>query len=149
MITRNTLFKVVVFAVVLAFVIPLMAKDNVPFKGDGDEVITSAQQVSDGLHFTVFTTGHATHLGEFTRQATAVLQSNGAVTGTVVWTAANGDQLLANLAAGFVSPTTAVGTYSFTGGTGRFDNASGEANFKSTTSDGVHFALTFEGTIDF
>ena len=47
----------------------------------------------------------------------------------------------------FISPTVAVGTYTFTGGTGRFKNASGEADFESVTSDGIHFALTFEGTI--
>jgi hypothetical protein len=37
----------------------------------------------------------------------------------------------------------------FTGGTGRFENASGEADFESVTSDGIHFLLTFEGTIGF
>jgi hypothetical protein len=93
--------------------------------------------------------GQATHLGRFTREASAVLQPDGVVVGTLVWTAANGDQLFANLEAGFVSPTTAVGTYTFVGGTGRFENASGEADFETVTSDGIHFLLTFEGTIGF
>jgi hypothetical protein len=128
-------------------VLPTSAGDEVPFKGQGNEVITEAEPALDGLHFTVFTTGQATHLGRFTRHASVVLHADGLVVGTLVWNAANGDQLFANLVAGFISPTAAVGTYTFTGGTGRFENASGEADFESVTSDGIHFALMFEGTI--
>jgi len=58
-------------------VFPLSA--DVPFKGFGNEVITGSEQAPDGLHFTVFTTGQATHLGRFTRQASAVLHADGGV----------------------------------------------------------------------
>jgi hypothetical protein len=137
------------FTAILVFALTASAGDQVPFKGEADEVITGTESLPDGLHITVFTTGQATHLGRFTREASAVLQPDGVVVGTLVWTAANGDQLFASLEAGFVSPTTAVGTYTFVGGTGRFENASGEADFETVTSDGIHFLLTFEGTIGF
>ena len=124
-----------------------LASDQVPFKGNAVEVITGTEPASDGLHINVFSTGQATHLGSFARSATLVLHADGEVVGTLDWTAANGDQLFANLVAAFVSPSTARGRYTFTGGTGRFNNTSGEADFEAVTSDGIHFALTFEGTI--
>jgi hypothetical protein len=50
------------------------------------------------------------------------------------------------VAGGFVSPTTATGTYSFAGGTGHFANSSGSADFVVTTPDGVNFVAEFDGT---
>jgi hypothetical protein len=48
-----------------------------------------------------------------------------------------------------VSPTEATGTYDFTGGTGRFSDATGQATFKATTPDGVNVEAEFEGTISY
>jgi hypothetical protein len=93
--------------------------------------------------------GEATHLGQFTRNENTIVNANGTFSGTLVFTAANGDQLFADLAGGFISPTTAVGTYTFTGGTGRFENASGETDFVGVTFDGVHISLNFEGTVSY
>ena len=65
----------------------------------------------------------------------------GTVAGSMVFTAANGDRLSGVVAGGFSSPTTAVGTYTFTRGTGRFENATGSAGFSVVTPDGVQFAV--------
>jgi hypothetical protein len=119
---------------------------SVPFKGVADAVITGAVQQGDETHLTVSATGRATHLGEFTRTESLVL-AGGVVTGTVVFTAANGDQLHADVAGGFTSPTTVAGTYTFTGGTGRFADATGVADFAGVTADGAHFTITFDGSI--
>jgi hypothetical protein len=50
----------------------------------------------------------------------------------------------------FTSPTgeSAEGTYVFTGGTGRFQNASGVAAFEITL-DGMNFDVSFSGTIQY
>jgi hypothetical protein len=88
-------------------------------------------------------------LGSFTRIATVLIHPNGTLEGTVVFTAANGDQLVANLEGALTSPTTQAGTYTFSGGSGRFSDATGVASFTAITSDGIHVALTFEGAIDF
>jgi hypothetical protein len=144
---RRTASLVIAFTAILGLVLPASAGDEVPFKGQADEVITGTEQAPDGLHITVFATGQATHLGSFTRNANVVVHPDAEVVGTLVWTAANGDQLFADLVAAFISPTAAAGTYTFTGGTGRFENATGEADFETVTSDGIHFDLTFEGTI--
>jgi hypothetical protein len=131
----------------LALALPASAGAQVPFKGQADAVITSAQPAPDGTHLTIATTGQATVLGRFTRDESLVVQADGTFEGTLVETAANGDQLFANVEGAFISPTTGVGTYTFTGGTGRFKNASGGADFVGVTSDGIHIALTFNGTI--
>ena len=92
-------------------------------------------------------TGTATHLGQFTREEHLFLNPDGSFTGTMVFTAANGDELWLDFQGAFTSPTTAEGTYTFTGGTGRFEGATGEATFDAFTPDGVHVEATFEGTI--
>ncbi len=140
-------------AALIAFValaIPASAAASLPFWGIADLTITEVVPLGkDSVQLTASATGVATHLGRYTRTETVVLTpSTGVLVGTVVFTAANGDELHADVAGGFTSPTTAEGTYSFTGGTGRFKTASGEASFEAVTTDGVHFAITFEGTLD-
>ena len=55
------------------------------------------------------------------------------VFGWMVFTAADGDQLRLDFEGQFISPTTAVGTYEFTGGTGRFRDATGTADFEAAS----------------
>lgn len=140
---------VVVLVVVAGLARPAAADDLLPFRGRAIEVVTSAVPVVDGLLVTTTGTGEATYLGRFTRVATVLIRPDGSFEGSVVFTAANGDQLFADLVGGLTSPTTLAGTYTFTGGTGRFGDASGAADFAGVTSDGIHVALTFAGTIDF
>jgi hypothetical protein len=75
--------------------------------------------------------------------------ADGTFAGTRVFIAADGDRLYADVDGAFTSATTAEGTLTFTGGTGRFRNASCEADFEAVTPDGIQIALTFEGTIEF
>jgi hypothetical protein len=105
-------------------------------------------------------TCHLTHLGLTTIVAsqTATPLDNGTlfITNTVVYTAANGDQLYANFVG--IGVFTAIGvsfsgTETYRGGTGRFDNAlgsvalSGTAQFTSATA-GVG-GFTTLGTISY
>ncbi len=81
-------------------------------------------------------TGHGSHLGAISWQSHEVVDvcsnpEGGDVSGEIVITAANGDQLFASyttlahldFGAGVVQ---ALGAYQITGGTGRFVNASGQ-----------------------
>jgi hypothetical protein len=119
----------------------------VPFKGRADAVVTGVELEPDGIHLTATATGVATHLGHFTREEQTVVHEDGTLVGSLILTAANGDQLFVVFEGAFTSPTTAAGSYTITGGTGRLANASGEAGFVVVTSDGIHFAVTFDGTI--
>jgi hypothetical protein len=142
----------VALMVVVGFAGTAAADDPLPFRGWADEVVTSFQSVPGSILVLVTATGggEATYLGHFTREATVLIDPvHGTFEGTVVFTAANGEQLFADLEGRSISLTTQVGTYTFTGGTGRFSDASGTAGFEAVRSDAIHVALTFEGTIDF
>lgn len=132
---------------ILGFAHDASAVESRPFKGFANAVVTASVPAPDGLHLTLTATGQATHLGRFTRQEAVVIHADGSIEGRLVFIAANGDRLYANVAGGFISQTTAVGSYTFSGGTGRFANASGNANWAGVTSDGLHLALQFSGTI--
>jgi hypothetical protein len=148
----RTASLVMALTAILGLALPGLGDEERPFKGHADEVRISAQPVGDVILVTTTGTGQATHLGRFTRQASVVIHMNGdgSAEGTVVFAAANGDQLFADIESGPpVSPMTRVGTYTFAGGTGRFSDASGVADFVGVMSDGVHIAVTFEGTIQY
>lgn len=124
------------------------AGDQVPFQGDAEGSTVSVSLDPAGVVLVVQAEGNATHLGRFLREETILFNpATGALTGLIVFTAGNGDQLFGTVEGGFVSPTTATGTYTFTGGTGRFQNASGEADFSLSTLDGVHFVVEFDGSL--
>lgn len=100
--------------------------------------------------------GHATcqisHLGRATlRSELAVNVATGTQTGASTFTAANGD-LLYVTSAGSSTPT-GPSTISFTGittivgGTGRFENATGQLNASGTTSFSGTGFLMYDGSI--
>jgi hypothetical protein len=136
---------------ILGLALPVSAGKPLPFRATADEVVTDVTLLGpDLVQFTVDATGEATYLGEFTSTATIVLDlANGTATETRVLIAANGDQLYAEGEFAFTSATTVEGTITITGGTGRFQNASGEVEVEGVTPDGIHFAVTGEGTIEF
>ncbi len=133
---------------ILSLALPAFAGESVPFKGRAHETITSAVPMADGLHVTTEGSGQATHLGRFLRFAEGVIHDDGTVVGTVVFIAANLDELCLDIDGGFTPAGTLEGTYTITGGTGRFSDASGSAAFVGIP-DGIHIALTFDGTISY
>jgi len=137
---------------ILGLGLPASAAPPVPFRGRADLVITGAEDLSPtSRRLTASATGQATQLGRFTRTETIVVNlTNGTFTGTLVFTAANGDRLTADLAGHFTSLNldAAEGTYVFTGRTGRFQNASGRATFEAK-ADGAGFDVRFNGTIQY
>jgi hypothetical protein len=132
----------------LALSSPLLAAGDVPIQGSGRGSVTGVEPVAEGVAMTTTSTGRASHLGSYRRTEELVLDpASGQFTGEVIFTAANGDTLHAEVSGIFVSPTTATGTYTFDGGTGRFEGADGEAAFVVYSSDGVHFKVLFRGAV--
>jgi hypothetical protein len=117
-----------------------------PFSGTATGEVTG---VGPSGELVVTYTGTATHLGKFTREERLFLNPDGTFTGTMVFTAADDDELWVEFAGGFVSPTTAEGTYTFVGGTGRFEGATGSAGFEAVTPDGIQVTAAFEGTLTY
>jgi hypothetical protein len=145
----SKMFTLLLTAVALGFTAhSASAIGSVPFAGSAEGTTVSASPVTGGLLLVVEAEGDATQLGQFSREETILFNpATGSLTGVITFTAANGDQLFGTVEGGFISAGAATGTYTFTGGTGRFENASGEADFFLSTSDGVSFTVEFEGSL--
>jgi hypothetical protein len=137
-----------VITALLGSALPVAADESLPMKGWAKESITDSQPNEDGVLLTAEGAGEATYLGYFTRRAVALLRPDFTLKGRVTFTAANGDKLCADLDGGFTTATKIEGTYTFTGGTGRFADASGSADF-TAIFDGGSAELTFKGTISY
>lgn len=100
-------------------------------------------------------TGQATHLGRFVLFRTAALYNPSGtafkVDGEVTIVAANGDQLYASIEGTF-DTATGQGTliYAWTGGTGRFQNATGTTIWVvSLNTTDFSYAIVADGVIDY
>jgi hypothetical protein len=144
----------IVTVVTMVGFIPATAGPNhaIPFKGSVDFTATSGTVLPDGSIFaTVVGTGQVTHMGRVTADGTGVIHVDLTASGTRVLTAANGDQVFLSTEGTFASffpPTSGVGTFTITGGTGRFMNATGGGNLVVVV-DLTHFVETYDGTIQY
>lgn len=139
----------VLFVIAITSLIAHARSAAVPMAGDGVGVITSFTPGTGGVQITAIGEGEATHLGKFTREEALLLDpANGTFTGSITFTAADGSQLTCTVAGGFTGANTAAGTYTFTGGTKRFEGAAGVAYFSVVQSDPANFTFGFTGTID-
>jgi hypothetical protein len=136
--------------------VALRADHLVPFKASFTTVVESALAYPI-LHVSWLGQGHATHLGAATAISTdqMVDVTSGAASATWTMTGADGASMAikATFQATFVSQTqvTFEGSYTVTGGTGRFAGASGGGTFKGsatlqTPTSGVG-EFTMTGTI--
>jgi hypothetical protein len=128
--------------IVLALAAEAPAKESRPFRGSGEAVWDN---IFNALTATANFRGIAqvTHLGRVQQQGTLVLEApnaNGLFPGhgSVTLTAANGDSLTFDYE-GLLNPVTGEGngTLTFTGGTGRFADATGNATFRARINLGL------------
>jgi len=120
--------------VLLPFARPALGAEEVAFKGE--EVFVSSTPVSFSAPLAVndtVATGTLTEFGRYTltgRTVINVLLASATATSTMAFT--NGDQLLLTMTGHAVEPFSlqeTVGTYTVTGGTGRFAGATGGWSF--------------------
>lgn len=122
---------------------------EVPMRGSGTGQITGMTPGPTGVSITATGEGVATHLGKFTRTEEILLDPNTfTFTGTLTFVAADGSELSCSFQGAFIAANEAAGTYTFTGGTGRFEGATGTADFSVVQSDPVNFSFGFGGTIE-
>jgi hypothetical protein len=119
-----------------------------PFKGWGSGQVVAANQQPTYLELTIAGSGQSTHLGRFSRHEVLQIDGTGGIIGTIDFTAANSDVLSVQVTGQFISATTAVGTYTVTGGTGRFAGATGSASFVAVSLDGIHVDVRFDGFLN-
>jgi len=125
-----------------------VAAAQIPLRGSAAGAVVAVVPTDEGVRLTVEASGISTQLGRFHRVEELLLDpATGSVTGTIVFFAANSDELHATVVGAFVSSTTALGEYEFAGGTGRFAHASGSASFEAVTPDGIQMSVQFAGTV--
>jgi hypothetical protein len=142
------------FLVLLVFASPAMAKDQVPFRGSLDGDVTVAPVDPPIFAVNIDGSGTANHLGRFVVSIPHLVnRATRSAVGTYTFTAANGDTLTADFT-GQSAPTDTPGVLAIvevatiTGGTGRFDGATGSFTVTRLydTAAGTTSG-TFEGTV--
>jgi hypothetical protein len=106
--------------------------DQVPFTITGTGAVTGVTHLPGGLTQVDFSlSGNATHLGNFTGPATRIEDNHGNFSATSVLIGANGKDSVFLVVSGQFETSkdkcvvTSTGTFTVTGGTGRFANATG------------------------
>jgi len=147
---------VVVVLTLCGLAAPAAADDQVSFTATGTAVITSVTHLPGGLtELSGTVSGNATHLGSFTGPSTRIQDHQGNFSTTTVIVGANGtDSVFLAISGHFESPhgnkcvIISTGTYTVTGGTGRFANATGSGTITTEIDQCEGTALgTYEGTI--
>ncbi len=132
------------------------ADDCVPFRGTWQGQTVSATPVAENVVLVVASgSGEATHLGHFQMTSPHLTYLDTfAVEGTQVFTAANGDTITATITGQFVpnAQGSLEGTLTgiITGGTGRFEGATGSYAFHIVavpSAFGFISTATFVGTL--
>ncbi|HEX5053701.1 MAG TPA: hypothetical protein VFZ65_18115 [Planctomycetota bacterium] len=99
--------------------------------------------------------GQATHLGNYSEVGSVAFAPTGnpavlAVSGSTIYTAANGDDLHAHVDGTLdVSTGMVAATLTYVGGTGRFANASGSSNLAGQMQGGGALAVAVAGSISY
>jgi len=131
------------------------ADDQVSFTVEGTAVITSVTKLPGGLlQLDGTTKGKATHLGDVSGPVTRIQDHQGNFNSTFVLIGANEKDTVFLTTSGRFETSkdkcliTSTGTYTVTGGTGAFANATGSGTISTETNLCAGTALgTFTGTI--
>jgi hypothetical protein len=140
--------------IVLGLAGPAAAGDQVPFKGTVEGRVTRTLLDPPFVFDRFDSTGNATQLGEFDLVVGVIVNlSTRTAIGTYEFIAANGDTLTAQ-GTGHGMPTATpgvvllTGTAIITGGTGRFEGASGGFTVKQLLDSGTLTTIgVFDGTV--
>lgn len=158
----NTTFRrigsslVVVILTLIGLASPAAATNQVPFTATGTAVVTGVTRLPGGLtQLDGSLSGTATHLGNFTGPITRIQGHQGGFTTTATFVGANGtDSVFLSISGRFEGSKggscvlTSTGTYSITGGTGAFANATGSGTITTQIDECAGTATgTYTGTI--
>ena len=128
----------------LGFGLPIGAVEDAPFNTSG-----TAQGVSlGGNRVSVSGQGSGTHVGSFTTQTISKVKGNGDAVGIGTLTTANGDTIDYRNETSLDHDGVRRGTFTFTGGTGKFANVSGGGTIEAVFQAGG-INVSRDGTISY
>ena len=148
--------RIGMMSVLTLFVLTAPAAANqVPFTATGTAVITGVTHLPGGLtQLDASVSGTATHLGNTTGPLTRIQDHQGNFVSTTVLVGANGtDSVFLTISGHFESTSgkcvlTSTGTYTVTGGTGAFANATGSGTITTEIDTCAGTATgTYTGTV--
>jgi hypothetical protein len=154
--SRRTGSSLVVVVLTLCGLAAPAAANQVPFTATGTAVITGVTHLPGGLtQLDGSVSGTATHLGDVTGPVTRIQDHQGNFASTVVLVGANEtDSVFLAISGHFESGhgscgvLTSTGTYTVTGGTGAFANATGSGTISTQIDECAGTATgTYTGTI--
>jgi hypothetical protein len=146
----------VVLLTLVGLAAPAAADDQVPFTATTTGMVTGVTHLPGGLTQVDFSnSGTATHLGDFTGTVTRIEDHQGNFASIVVLLGANGtDSVFMTVSGRFGEGrggscvVTSTGTYTVTGGTGAFANATGSGTFTAQRDQCAGTgSATYTGTI--
>ena len=147
--------SLVVVVLILCGLAAPAAANQVPFTASGTAVITGVTHLPGGLtQLDCSVSGTATHLGNTTGPLTRIQDHQGNFVSTAVFVGANGtDSVFLTINGQFERTSgkcvlTSTGTYTVTGGTGAFFNATGSGTITTVIDQCAGTATgTYTGTI--
>jgi hypothetical protein len=147
--------RLVVVVLTLCGLAAPAAANQVPFTATGTAVITGVTHLPGGLtQLDASVSGTATHLGNTTGPLTRIQDHQGNFSSTAVLVGANEtDSVFLTISGQFESASgkcvlTSTGTYTVTGGTGAFANATGSGTITTQIDQCAGTATgTYTGTI--
>ena len=155
MTSRRIGSRLVVAVLTLCGLAAPAAANQVPFTATGTAVITGVTHLPGGLtQLDASVSGTATHLGNTTGPLTRIQDHQGNFSTTTVLVGANGTDTVFLTISGHFERTggkcvlTSTGTYTVTGGTGAFANATGSGTINTEIDQCAGTATgTYTGTI--
>lgn len=149
----NFIARTFVLSSLLVLTVQLTAhgqKVERPYQGELEVVVTGVSYpAADQMLIEGLLIGRATHMGQFHGIVEYLVDTTtGHFMGHVGRVTANGDELYESVVGG-LTESGSMGTTTFTGGTGRFKNASGESVFVGTWTEPGVATVQFEGTISY
>lgn len=149
MLRTVTFRRVLTVFALLVLIVPARAGDPEPFPGSGTGIITGQEAVDEGVWVSFDLSGEGSPIGAITGAGQYLVDPQGETftDGTLTFTTTDGDTVELILEGTLNEDGSFEATATISGGTGRYANATGNADLSGTPNPDGTFAVVWEGMI--